>query len=289
LFNGKELDAGSVRDGGDTTRRARRQYDAVDPDNRLVAGEEERLWHERLAAVARLEEEIQSAHAEQPAALRDDERATPLALADDVPRLWNRPSVSAETRKRILRIILKEIIVTVGPDRLHLMLHWQGGDHARLEVIKNRTGEHRWRTDAATEQLIRELARILLDQSIASVLNRLGIRPAKGRTWTQLRMRNFRCEHQIAIIEMVNGPSGASVLLAGLAVTNGAAFRFATIARLAIGRRGCSVTLGCHCDPGPPAPLQLSHHDLRRQLPAAREEAHRVIESADDRSYPCLV
>jgi excisionase family DNA binding protein len=40
---------------------------------------------------------------------------------------------------------------------------------------------------------------MLPDQSIASVLNRLGIRSAKGHTWTQLRVRNFRCEHQIAI------------------------------------------------------------------------------------------
>ena len=179
--------------------RARRQYDAVDPDNRLVASELERRWNECLAVVARLEEEIRKARTEQPVALGDDERAALLALADDLPRLWNHPAASAETRKRILRAVLKEIIVTVEPDRLRLMLHWQGGDHTRLEVVKNRAGQHRWKTDAATEQLIRELARMLPDQSIASVLNRLGIRSAKGHTWTQLRVRNFRCEHQIAI------------------------------------------------------------------------------------------
>jgi hypothetical protein len=59
----------------------------------------------------------------------------------------------------ILRAVLKEIVVTVEPDRLHLMLHWQGGDHTRLEVVKNRIGQHRWKTDTATEQLIREFAR----------------------------------------------------------------------------------------------------------------------------------
>ena len=79
------------------------------------------------------------------------------------------------------------------------MLHWQGGDHTRLEVVKNRVGQHRWKTDTATEELIRDLARMLPDQSIASVLNRLGKRSAKGHTWTQVRVRNFRCEHQIAI------------------------------------------------------------------------------------------
>src|SRR5271165_2532895 len=44
----------------------RRQYDAVDPDNRLVAGELERRWNERLAAVARLEEQSRSLQDKQP-------------------------------------------------------------------------------------------------------------------------------------------------------------------------------------------------------------------------------
>src|SRR5215471_15639260 len=64
---------------------ARRQYDAVDPDNRLVAGELERRWNERLAAVARLEDQVRSLQYEQPRVLCDDERATLLALADDLP------------------------------------------------------------------------------------------------------------------------------------------------------------------------------------------------------------
>jgi excisionase family DNA binding protein len=179
--------------------RARRQYDAVDPDNRLVTGELERRWNECLAAVGRIEDEIRNERADQPVAVSDDERAALLALAEDLPRLWNHPAASAGTRKRILRAVLNEIVVTVEADRLHLLLHWQGGDHTRLEVMKTRTGEHRWKTDMATEELIRELARTLPDQSIASVLNRLGIRSAKGHTWTQERVRNFRCEHRIAI------------------------------------------------------------------------------------------
>jgi hypothetical protein len=87
---------------------ARRQYDAVDPDNRLVAGELERRWNERLAAVVRLEEQIQLLQDEQPRTLRDDERAMLLTLADDLPQLWSHPAASSETRKRILRAVLKE-------------------------------------------------------------------------------------------------------------------------------------------------------------------------------------
>jgi excisionase family DNA binding protein len=178
---------------------ARRQYDATDPDNRLVAGELERRWNDRLAAVARLEEQIRNLRNEQPRALDDDERATLLALADDLAQLWNHPAASNETRKRILRAVLEEVVVTAEADRLHLVLHWQGGDHTRLEVAKNRTGQNRWKTDVETVQLVRELARLLPDHSIAPLLNRLGKRSAKGQSWTQLRVRNFRGVHQIAV------------------------------------------------------------------------------------------
>lgn len=178
---------------------ARWQYDAVDPDNRLVAGELERRWNDRLAAVAQLEDQIRSMRCEQPSAVSDDECTMLLALAEDLPALWNHSAASVETRKRILRAVLKEIIVTAETGQLHLVLHWQGGDHTQLEVIKNRTGQNRWKTDVATEQLVRELARLLPDHSIAPVLNRLGIRSAKGQTWTQLRGRNFRGAHQIPV------------------------------------------------------------------------------------------
>ena len=155
-------------------KHARRQYDAVDPDNRLVAGELERRWNDCLATVTRLEEQIRSLRNEEPSAVDDDERATLMALAGDLPALWNDAAASVETRKRILRAVLKEIMVTVEPGRLHLVLHWQGGDHTRLDVLKNRSGQNRFKTDAATEQLVCELARLLPDHSIAPVLNRLG-------------------------------------------------------------------------------------------------------------------
>src|SRR6202008_4797534 len=135
----------------------------------------ERRWNERLATVARLEEQIQSLQSEQPRALRDEERATLLALADSLPPLGNPPAASSETRKRILRAVLNEIIVTVEADRLRLVLHWQGGDHTRLEVVKNRTGQNRWKTDNETVPFVRRRARTLPDHSLAHVINQLGI------------------------------------------------------------------------------------------------------------------
>jgi excisionase family DNA binding protein len=179
--------------------RSHRQYDAVEPENRLVAGDLERRWNERLAEVARLEGEIRVARETLPTAITETERTQMLALGTDVARLWNHPAASVATRKRILRTVLEEIVVTVEPGVLRLKLHWKGGDHTMLEVMKSRAGQHRWKTSASTEQLIHDLARLLPDGSIASMLNRLGMRTAKGLAWTQQRVCSFRNDHSIAV------------------------------------------------------------------------------------------
>lgn len=181
--------------------RAHRQYDAVDPENRLVAGDLERRWNERLAEVARIEEQIRAARDELPPPNTEAQRAEILSLGMDLPRLWSHPAASAATRKRILRSMLEEIVVFVEGTRLQLKLHWKGGDHTELEVVKNRVGQHRWKTNDATEQLITDLARLLPDGTIASLLNRLAMRTAKGNTWTQHRVCTFRNDHGITVYQ----------------------------------------------------------------------------------------
>ena len=132
-------------------KRARRQYDAVDPDNRLVAGELERRWNERLAVVRQREEAVSALLAtREHEVLGPDEREEYLALGADVERAWHHERATAETRKRIVRALLVEVVANIEGDRITLRLHWQGGDHTELTVRKNRSGSHRWATDAET-------------------------------------------------------------------------------------------------------------------------------------------
>jgi hypothetical protein len=89
-----------------------------------------------MLLVAHLEEELRVAREQQPPAITEAQRSQIFELATDLPRLWNQPSSSAATRKRILGEVLEEIIVTVEADRLLLKLHWKGGDHTALQVSK---------------------------------------------------------------------------------------------------------------------------------------------------------
>jgi DNA invertase Pin-like site-specific DNA recombinase len=176
---------------------ARRQYDAVDPDNRLVAAELERRWNASLAVVAQREAELAAAAAEQEESAAADDRDQLLALGRDVSALWHDPAASVAIKKRILRTVLREVVVTITDGKLRFLLHWQGGDHTELETRKQRSGEHRWQTDVETARIVTELARVVPDGTIAAFLNRAGRRTAKGHTWTKARVCAFRNQRQV--------------------------------------------------------------------------------------------
>jgi len=179
--------------------RARRQYDAVDPDNRLVAGELERRWNATLAAVETLEKELDAVVRQRPAALSTEERQRLLQMGADLEAAWHHPAATAATRKRIIRAVLREVVARVEDDQIQLLLHWQGGDHTRLTVRKNRRGQTRWTVEPETVDLIRACARLMPDKAIAGMLNRTGKRTGRLNGWTQSRVRGFRNAHGIAV------------------------------------------------------------------------------------------
>jgi DNA invertase Pin-like site-specific DNA recombinase len=178
--------------------RARRQYDAVDPANRLVAAELERRWNQALTTEAQLKAELVTLEQRRERPLTEVEKRELLAFGRDLPKLWDDPRISAEHKKRLLRIALKEIIATSEGEMIRLVLHWQGGDHTQIEFQKIRSGRHRYVTDTDLVEIVRLLARIEPDARIASVLNRNERPTAHGQSWTARRVCSLRNNHKIA-------------------------------------------------------------------------------------------
>ena len=178
---------------------ARRQYDAVDPANRLVAAELERRWNQALTTEAEIEAELATLQRGRERPIADAQKREMLDLARDLPRLWDDSHSSPEHKKRLLRIALKEIIATCEGDTIRLVLHWQGGDHTQVEFEKIRSGAHRYVTDKDLVEIVRMLARIEPDARIASILNRNQRRTAHGEIWTATRICSLRNRHAIPV------------------------------------------------------------------------------------------
>jgi DNA invertase Pin-like site-specific DNA recombinase len=180
-------------------KRARRQFDAVEPENRLVAGELEARWNSALAQVAEAEARIAVAGREA-VPLSERQKQELAALSEDLTALWNHPDAPIQLKKRILRTVLTEIMIDNETDSTthRLRLHWAGGVHTELRVERNKSGQHRHSADRSVLDLVSELAKICQDKTIAAILNRLGYKTGQEKTWNASRVAGLRGYHKIA-------------------------------------------------------------------------------------------
>ena len=118
--------------------RAHRQYDAVDPENRLVARTLERQWEEGLAAELTLQREYEAFLAAQPATLSAKERSAIEHLAADIPALWQAESTTPAERQMILRFLIERVLITVvdESEQVRVEVHWAGGHQSRFTLIR---------------------------------------------------------------------------------------------------------------------------------------------------------
>jgi hypothetical protein len=183
------------------TERARRQYDAVEPENRLVARTLEPQWEQALAGHTRLEAEHERFRREQPQALRPAEIAAIQRLAKDVPTLWH--AATQEERQTIVRLLLERVLVEVidCSEQVRVECHWHGGNRTAHQLIRPVARLDKLSTYKNLVARVDELRReghLLAD--IAADLNREGWRPAKRRdTFNAQMVRHLLVKAGLAV------------------------------------------------------------------------------------------
>lgn len=172
-------------------RLAQRRYEGVDPDNRLVAAELEARWNVALERVRSCESRLEAEPTSSPPTV---ERETLMSLAGDLETVWSAASTSARTKQRLLRTLIDEIIADVDDStrEVILVIHWKGGQHSEIRVIKPKSGEHTFRTPEESLSIIRDMASRWTDEHIAATLNRMGLRTGQNLSWTATRVGSVR-------------------------------------------------------------------------------------------------
>jgi DNA invertase Pin-like site-specific DNA recombinase len=118
-------------------KRAERQYDACEPENRVVARSLEKRWNERLLEVESIERDHAAFKAQQRVELSDLDRQRILQLASDLPRLWRAATTTDRDRKLLLRALVKDIsvrVVDVPRSTLRTQILWHSGAVTELEI-----------------------------------------------------------------------------------------------------------------------------------------------------------
>ncbi len=170
---------------------ARRRYERVDPDNRLVAAELEARWNAAMTRLKECEARLLAGTASKPATV---DRDTLLLLATDLEAVWTSSSSDMRTRQRLVRALIEEIIVDVddATRELVLVIHWRGGQHSEVRVRKPRPGEHMMKNPVEVDEVIRQMGARWSDEHIAATLNRMGSKTPFGHTWSAKRVGDYR-------------------------------------------------------------------------------------------------
>lgn len=180
--------------------RALRQYNAVEPENRLVVRTLERQLEEKLAAQRKLEEEHRRFLAEQPTVLTETERAEIRALAADLPALWNATTTTPADKQTIIRQLVERVRIKPqgSSERLDVVVEWIGGHRTQSTL-------HRpvWRVDQLTyhRDLIRRMRQLHDDQKlrwreVANQLNAEGwVPPRQHGGFTTANVRAMASKH----------------------------------------------------------------------------------------------
>lgn len=177
---------------------AQRQYDAVDPDNRLVARELEKRWNDALVNLEELEKDYAIAQRTDLAPLAEADQQAVRNLATDLPALWSASTTTAADRKCLFCLVVREVTLTVDPKTRSatFTVVWSGETTTTHQVTCPPIGWH-CVTDANLVQKIRDLATTYPDHHIAEILNAEGVRTQTGKEWTYLRVFSIRKQHHI--------------------------------------------------------------------------------------------
>jgi len=179
--------------------RAFRQYDAIDPANRLVAAELEQRWNRALTRVGAVEARI-AAHDHQAPRQPDTTTVSFATLAVDLKAVWRAPTTDARLKKRIVRSVIEEVVADIDDEagEISLLVHWAGGVHTELRLPRRRRGQ-RNSTSPDIVVAVRLLVRIASDDVIAGLLNRNKLTTGHGNRWTRERVTAMRSHHRIPV------------------------------------------------------------------------------------------
>jgi DNA invertase Pin-like site-specific DNA recombinase len=177
---------------------AERRYQEVDPSQRLVAATLERRWNAALLQLEELKQQAVEFHRQHARVATPEQKAKVLALAKDLPKLWHAPTTQAKDRKRMLRLLIKDITVEKSaPKQLSVHLRWQGNATTNLTLQIPPNIADRMRYTAEAVDRVRDMAQHLQNAQIADQLNQQGHTSSTGRPYTASMIQWIRFRYGI--------------------------------------------------------------------------------------------
>jgi hypothetical protein len=129
-----------------------------------------------------------------------------MALAHDLPTVWNAPSTDARTKQRLTRLLIQEVVIDAddAANQAVLIIHWNGGRHTEVRVARVRNGRYPEDRHPSPVEVLRKLGGQWPDRELAVTMNRMRSKSADGQSWTTVRVRELRERLGIAAFDATN-------------------------------------------------------------------------------------
>ena len=180
---------------------AQRQFNRVDPDNRLVAVELEKRWEAALAELKRAEEDLAAKSVSPPPllALSAELQMAFQAIGQHLPSLWQQGRIRQQHKKALLRALIDKVVVhRVARDRMQARIIWTGGETTTLVIaVPLGTFKDLAGAEIMERVILERSAAGILDEAIAQELTDLGYRSPMGLVVLPSTVRGIRLKHRI--------------------------------------------------------------------------------------------
>jgi DNA invertase Pin-like site-specific DNA recombinase len=263
-------------------QRAERRYNAVDPDNRLVARGLEAEWERCLRELEKAQTELANRERLRSRMLSADERCRLIGLGTDLLKVWQAPTTLPRDKKELLRTLLEEVIVAIDKEHhcAHLTMRWRGGALTEVDLHLPHRRQAAVRTDEDTISLVRRLAEHYSDSIIAGILNRQERTTAYGHRFTANNVGSLRRHWSIPRFEPPDTPpEGQLMTIKQIADTLGIAT--STVHRWL----NDGIIAGEQLTPGAPWRIRLTD-DLRARVAEESPEGYLTVNHALARRFP---
>lgn len=195
----KEIDVIKIKDLGRYRKEmevARNRYLNVDPENIHVARRLESDWNNKIKIY---EERLNQYERERRNNFDSIDEITTqyiMSIADNFKSIWTNPAVSNEERKRMVRLLIDNVMITQLEDNIHLVICFRAGTVKELDIQKGKKSYETWRTPKEALEIIKtSLDKFIPPSEIATLLNSKGLKSGKGVSYTRILVHNLIAYH----------------------------------------------------------------------------------------------
>ena len=172
--------------------RARRRYEEVEPEYRLVARSLERDWNEKLTLLDQIERDYAELAPAASSHVSEVQRQGILDLVHDLPALWQAETTTHAERKQVVRLLIKDVMLTKLETTIRVDVRWQTQACSTLEVARPKRSYVIRRTAPEVIERLRQLVRDHTDMETAQCLNDEGYRSGQGGAFTRNKVKWLR-------------------------------------------------------------------------------------------------